>query len=182
MNMIERFVHYSDQELTELRLAVQAPVLAMKPMGLWLSVVTADGDGWRDWCLAERFCLHKLAIGSEIAFRRLGLHLGSSRHRSRPRRRRGAPQTHRRRLRSGLTGCPGGRAARRARCSQSRCATRLRYAPDSEKLRIFRAWRKRADIASAGAAPNMGTDGKDLACTWPRNAPLGRAGVRVAFR
>ena len=102
MNMIERFVHYSDQELTELRLAVQAPVLAMKPMGLWLSVVTADGDGWRDWCLAERFCLHKLAIGSEIAFRRLGLHLGSSRHRSRPRRRRGAPQTHRRRLRSRL--------------------------------------------------------------------------------
>lgn len=50
-------VHYASKPLRRVysTLAQEEPMVYTKPNGLWVSVDSENGDGWRDWCLTENF-------------------------------------------------------------------------------------------------------------------------------
>lgn len=59
--MTEQLVHYSDAPVLCTTSVDQssARMSIGKPCGLWVSV-EGNGDGWRDWCISERFGLDRL--------------------------------------------------------------------------------------------------------------------------
>lgn len=65
-----QLVHYSRAPVGPLRsVPEQEPAtLYTKPRGLWVSV-EGNGDGWRDWCLGERFALESLTHVHDVTLR-----------------------------------------------------------------------------------------------------------------
>jgi hypothetical protein len=64
-------IHYSDQPLTAVEPVgdVERRRRIGKPPGLWVSVETGNKDGWRDWCLGEKFELERLACATRVTLK-----------------------------------------------------------------------------------------------------------------
>lgn len=68
---MENLVHYAARPFTgPLQSATQSgggmANGLWKPHGFWFSVEDGGGDGWREWCEAERFALDRLACAHDV--------------------------------------------------------------------------------------------------------------------
>lgn len=64
-----RLIHFSQSPLLKVSSEKQSDNPHHKPEGLWFSA--GDGeDGWRSWCLIERFHTHRLGYRTELKFKR----------------------------------------------------------------------------------------------------------------
>lgn len=61
-----RLIHYSNALVGEVRSVSQSAARSYfdKPRGLWVSV--EGEDGWREWCISERFGLERLTHPHEV--------------------------------------------------------------------------------------------------------------------
>jgi hypothetical protein len=64
-------IHYSAEPLTAVESVLKPwPHHRVgKPPGLWVSVETGNEDGWRDWCISEKFGLERLAHATRVTLK-----------------------------------------------------------------------------------------------------------------